>query len=218
VTGSRSRAEFLAPGRWSFDRPPGRYWMLGPHPPARRWSLDAGCSATYPPRVPHARRPRGREGFVARVARRREMASDSTPDCGGSRVVAEAQGGLEAARGRQAARVQHRRCCCRLPGSRSERIPRSGSRQRCPSRCASRASQGGTDRPVVPRQTNEQGTARGAALGAMNSYRGVALLGHDPGARCMRGFTRSWATRVILPLGDRYDRRKMRFGRCNGSS
>ena len=50
--------------------------------------------------------------------------------------------------------------------------PLGGSRRRCPSRCASRARRGGTDLVVVPPKPSEQGAARGAALGAMDTWGG----------------------------------------------
>jgi hypothetical protein len=70
----------------------------------------------------------------------------------------------------------------------TSRAPRSGSRQRCPSQCASRARQGGTDLVVVPPQPSEQGAARGAALGAMKpkGVVGAETTRHSPSARLRR--------------------------------
>jgi hypothetical protein len=63
--------------------------------------LDAG-SPSHPMRswrLPKGRRPRGREGFVARAARGCQMVRVSAPDGGPSRAAAGAQSELEAGRG-----------------------------------------------------------------------------------------------------------------------
>jgi hypothetical protein len=77
--------------------------------------LDAG-SPSHPIRswrLPKGRRPRGREGFVARAARGCQMVRGSAPDGGPSRAAAGAQSELEAGRGLQPEPVQRRRRCRR---------------------------------------------------------------------------------------------------------
>jgi hypothetical protein len=65
--------------------------------------------------------------------------------------------------------------------------PRSGSRQRCPSRRASRARRGGIDRVVVRPMPSEQGAATGAALGAMNQLTWCGLTTLQVPAPAMGG-------------------------------
>jgi hypothetical protein len=80
--------------------------------------------------------------------------------------------------------------------------PRSGSRQRCPSRCASRARRGGTDLVVVPPKPSEQGAARGAALGAMDTWGGRVQLHHFIPAPAAGGQIWSGGRRRMLAFGD----------------
>jgi hypothetical protein len=94
------------------------------------------------------------------------MVRVSAPDGRPSRAVAEVQSGFE-----------HEGEGTSLSPTPTHALPitqnpRSGSRQRWAYRFASRASQGGIDRPVIPTRASEQGAARGPALGAMIGKRG----------------------------------------------
>jgi hypothetical protein len=88
--------------------------------------------ATSPRRAPRGssggsstgRRARGREGFFTRAGRRREMARlPDAPDRGVSRAAVGVESDLEAARSRQAERVQRRRRCRRMHHHRDRADP-----------------------------------------------------------------------------------------------
>jgi hypothetical protein len=112
-------------------------------------------------------------------------------------------------RQREAARLS----ACSAAGAAAECItteiaptPRSGSRQRWVSRCASRARQGGIDLVVVPPKPSEQGAARDPALGAMNRKRVCAVAHSSPRCPPQAGKERSRGHRRTLAFGE---------GRCD---